>query len=217
MGFLFGDKGKQPSAEAQLARIETLERELEGAKNVLGDVQELGRHLDAERGILLKAVEVLAPGKSPRELAEGLLELCFRPLDLAAFYVVTVDWEQDLMVWVIHHEGGRIRTRVSRPFSTEGGITAQAIRARKPLYTASYEEARVLGAILSEAERLSGLIPQSWYGVPLGWGEQWFGLVSFQSFQPQAFSEGRRKVFDALGALLARAMVLGEGLPQERQ
>lgn len=215
MGFLFGDKTHQPSAEVQQARIAALEQELIGAKVVMGDIQELGRHLDAERGILLKAVEVLAPGGSHRQLAEDLLGLVFRPMDLAAFYVVTVDWEHDQMAWVLHHEGGRIRTRVSRPFSTEGGITAQAIRSRAPLYTATYEEARERGAILSEAERLSGLIPQSWYGVPLGWGENWFGLVSFQSFQADAFSEGRRKVFDALGALLARAMVLSHPPSEE--
>lgn len=215
MGFLFGDKGDQPSAGVQQARIAALEQELEGAKVVMGDIQELVRHLDAERGILLKAVEILAPGRSRRELAEDLLGLVFRPMDLASFYVVTVDWERDQLDWVIHHEGGRIRTRVSRPFSTEGGVTAQAIRSRQPLYVASYEEARVLGAMLSEAERLSGLIPQSWYGVPLGWGENWFGLVSFQSFHAGAFSEGRRKVFDALGALLARAMMLTGPEPKQ--
>lgn len=217
MGFLFGGKGTQPSAEALKAQIAALEQELEGAKVVMGDIQELGRHLDAERGILLKAVEVLAPDRSHRELAEALLELCFRPLDLASFFVVTVDWERDQMNWVLYHEGGRIRTRVSRPFTTEGGLSGRAIRSKAPIYVGTYEEAKVLGAILSEAERLSGLIPQSWYGVPLGWGEHWFGLVSFQSFQADAFSEERRKLFDALAALLARAMILGEGLPKQSQ
>lgn len=214
MGFLFGDGGKQASAEAQQARIAALEQELVGAKVVLGDMQELIRHLDADRAILLKAVEILGPGRTYRELAEDLLGLVFRPMDLAAFYVVTVDWEHDLMVWVIHHEGGRIRTRFSRPFSTEGGITAQAIRSLGPIYVSTAEEGLAKGARLSEAEKLSGLIPQSWYGVPLGWGEKRFGLVSFQSFQADAFSEGRRKVFDALGSLLARAMMLGEATPK---
>lgn len=210
MGFLFGERGKQPSAEAQQARIEALEKELEGARIVLGDLQELLRHQDADRAILLKAVEILAPGRTHRELAEDLLGLVFRPMDLAAFYVVTVDWEHDQMVWVLHHEGGRIRTRVNRSFSKEGGITAKTVLSMAPIYVGSYEAGKALGAMLSEAERLSGLIPQSWYGVPLGWGDRRFGLVSFQSFQADAFTEGRRKVFDALAALLARAMVLSD-------
>lgn len=209
MGFLFGGKGKAPSPEVLQARIDVLERELEGSKVVLGDIQELVRHLDADRAILLKAVEVLAPGRSHMELGEALLNLAFRPFDLSSFYVVKVDWERDLLNWVLYHEGGRNRTRVPRPFSTEGGVSAQAIRAREPLYLATFEEARSRGAILSEAERVSGLVPQTWYGVPLGWGERCFGLVSFQSFQANAFSENQRKVFDALAALLARAMVLG--------
>jgi GAF domain-containing protein len=215
VGFLFGGKGDHLSAEAQAVRLLRLEQELEGSKIIMGDIQELARHVDSERAILLKAVEILAPGRSHRELAEDLLGLVFRPTELAAFYVVTVDWERDRLDWVIHHEGGRVRTRISRPLSTEGGITAVAIRSRAPLYVSTYEEAQARGAILSEAERLSGLIPQSWYGVPLGWGEHWFGLVSFQSFQPEAFSEERRKVFDALGALLARAMMLSNSASKQ--
>jgi GAF domain-containing protein len=210
MGMLFGSKPKTPSEETLLAEAERLRGELEAARTAVADTQELARHLDAERDILLRAVEALSPTKTPKELAESLLELTFKPLDLCIFYVATVDLRRDQLVWVAYHEGGRLRVRAPRSFSQEGGLTAQAIRSCQPIYVETTDQGLQSGAVLSEAEKVSGLVAQSWYGVPLGWGERRFGLVSFQSFQPRAFSPSRRAFFDALGALLARAMVLSD-------
>lgn len=208
MGFLFGDKGAKPDAEALLAEAARLRSEVDVLKGALDETQELSRHLDTDRGILLKAVEVLSPEKSPKELSEILLDLTFRPLDLCSYYVAMVDAAHDQLVWLAYHEGGRLRVRAPRSFSQEGGLTAQAIRACRPIYVETTDQGLQGGAVLSEAEKVSGLVAQSWYGVPLGWGSTRFGLVSFQSFQPRAFSESRRRIFDALGALLSRAMVL---------
>lgn len=210
MGMLFGPKSKTPAEEALLAEAERLRGELEGARTALADTQELARHLDTERDILLRAVDALSPDKSPKALSEALLDLTFKPLELCSFYVATVDLERDLLMWLAYHEGGRLRVRAPRSFSQEGGLTAQAIRSCQAIYVETTDQGLQSGAVLSEAEKVSGLVAQSWYGVPLGWGARRFGLVSFQSFQPRAFSPSRRAFFDALAALLARAMVLSD-------
>lgn len=216
MGLLFGPKTPKPDTEALQAETARMKGELEIVKGALVETQELSRHLDTERGILLDAVSILSPDKSPKELGEALLELTFKPLDLCSFYVATVDLERDLLLWLVYHEGGRLRVRAPRSFSQEGGLTAQAIRNRQSIYVETTEQGLKGGAVLSEAEKVSGLAAQSWYGVPLGWGDHRFGLVSFQSFQPRAFTPSRRAFFDALAALLGRAMVLSEPSFQQR-
>ncbi len=188
------------------SRLRQVEQERKVLRNEMEEIQELMRHLDQEKGLLLMALERLRPGMDHRVLADTLLDLTFRPLNLASFYVAIADYPADLLHWVIYHEGGRARNTPSRSMSDDGGLTAKAILAHQPLYIRTLEEAKAEGAVFSEAERISGLVPQSWYGIPLGWGERPFGLVSFQSFQPDAFSMDTRRMMDALANLLAMAM-----------
>ena len=212
MGLLgFGKaKGETPQELAERARRAEAEAAQRAAQ--LEALQELVNHLDADRLLLLRAAEELRPGQDPKALGQALIDLSFKPLGLASCYLALVDWEADRLAFPIYHEGGRLRNQPVRAFSREGGLTGKAMAGRAPLYIRSLEEAREAGAIFSEAERVSGLVPQSWYGVPLGVGPGWtgpsFGLVSFQSFQREAFSDSRRRLMDALSAILALALAL---------
>ena len=204
MSNLFGPSRKE--IEDIQSRLSQVEQERDILRKERVEVRELLHHLDQEKSLLLMALERLRPGMDHRVLAETLLELVFKPLNLASFYVAIADYPADMLHWVIYHEGGRARNTPSRSMTDEGGLTAKAILAHKPLYIRTLEEAKAEGAQFSEAERISGLVPQSWYGIPLGWGERPFGLVSFQSFQPDAFSMETRRLMDALANLLAMAM-----------
>jgi len=204
MSPLFGPSQKEfQDIQSHLSQVEQ-EREI--LRKEMAEIRELLHHLDQEKGLLLMALERLRPGMNHRVLAETLLELVFKPLNLASFYVAIADYPADMLHWVIYHEGGRARNTPSRSMTDQGGLTAKAILAHKPMYIRTLEEAKAEGAMFSEAERISGLVPQSWYGVPLGWGERPFGLVSFQSFQPDAFSMDTKRLMDALANLLAMAM-----------
>ncbi len=210
MSNLFGPSHKE--FQDIQSRLTQVEQERDAVRKEMAEIQELLHHLDQERGLLLMALERLRPGMDQRVLAETLLDLVFKPLNLASFYVAIADYPADMLHWVIYHEGGRARNTPSRSMTKEGGLTAKAILAHKPMYIRTLEEAKVEGAQFSEAERISGLVPQSWYGVPLGWGERPFGLVCFQSFQPDAFSMDIRRLMDALANLLAMAMLMPMGV-----
>ena len=202
-GFL---KAKAPAPEP--GRAETQDPAREQAQ--MEDLRELARHLDEDRALLSGALRDLQPGMAPGELANALFSLCFRPLGLAAFFLALVDWERDALHFPLYHEGGRSRPRPSRRLSESPGLTGQTLAQARPLYLRTLEEGRVFGVVLSEVEKESGLVPQSWYGVPLGadpaWGARPFGVVSFQSFQPDAFTESRLRLMDALGEVLAFAL-----------
>lgn len=200
-----GDSGAHPVAGA-------LEREAEALRAELAELQELAQHMSEEEMLLLRAVEVLRPGMSARELGEALCRISLRPLNLVSFFLAIIAWEDKQVVFPYYHEGGRARDNPPMPMKEEGwGLTGHAVRARAPLYVPNFEEARRLGSYLSEAEKETGLIPESWFGVPFGWGERPIGLVCFESYQADAFSASHRRLMEALSQVLALALLSPKG------
>jgi hypothetical protein len=172
----------------------------------LQDTQELVRHLDEDRDLLLAALARLHPGPSVPELSEALLEVCFKPLGLACFFVALADWEADRLDFLYYYEGGRVRNHPSRALSERAGLSERVLSGRRALYIRTTDEGSAAGSLLTPTEQATGLIPHSWYGVPLGWGVRPAGLASFQSFQTDAFSASRRRVMDGLAQLLSTCL-----------
>ena len=206
MGWFSRNDAHEQEVLALLSTAGRLQQENDRLRGEIADLQDLVRHQDQDLALLLGAAEHFRPGMGARELGEALMDLCFRPLDLASFYVALVDWEADELSFPLYHEGGRNRNHPSRKVSGQPGLTGRAIRSGTPLYTRTLEEAESHGAILTEAEKGSGLIPSSWYGVPFGGPGRPRGLVSYQSFHRDAFPESRRRVMDALVRILALAL-----------
>ena len=202
MGFFSDQKHEQ-------ARLE-LEGKLAAALGESGQLQarlqaaeELVRHQDEDRDLLLSALVKMRPGMPGRELAEALMGICFKPLGLASFFVAQAHWEEDLLEFILYHEGGKIRNHPSRPLSAKEGLSDRVLSEGHSIYIRTIEEGQASGSLLTPAEAATGLIPHSWYGVPLGLGTRPSGLISFQSFQPDAFSHRRRQVMDGLASLLS--------------
>ena len=205
MGLFGGRKRDEALAERERSLLE-LQAEGRAVRTQLESTQELVRHLDEDKDLLLGALERMRPGTDARVLAGVLLEVCFKPLGLACFYMAVADWDQDQLRFVLYHEGGRARNHPPRRLSDRVGLSERVLSGRRPVYIRTLEEGHAAGSLLTAAEQATGLIPHSWYGVPLGWGSRPMGLVSFQSFQTDAFSENRRRVMDALAALTSTCM-----------
>jgi hypothetical protein len=203
---LFGGKTRDESLAEREERLHRMEADLRVLQTRLEETQELVRHLDEDRDLLLGALERLRPGMPIRELSEALLEVCFKRLGLACFYVALANWPEDRLEFALYHEGGRARNHPSRRLSDRAGLSERVLSSRRPLYIRTLEEGHAAGSLLTPAEQATGLIPHSWYGVPLGREGRPAGLVSFQSFQTDAFSDSRRRVMDGLGALLSTCL-----------
>ena len=203
---LFTSNKQDPALAERDERLQRMELEQREVKAQVEDLQELVRHLDEDRDLLLGALAGLRPGEDPGVLAQTLLDLCFKPMDLACVYVALADWDQDELRFVLYQEGGRIRSHPPRRLSEGRGLSEKVLAGRQSIYIRTLEAGRAAGSLLTAAEEATGLIPHSWYGVPLGWGSRPTGLVSFQSFHTDAFSESRRRVMDALGALISTCM-----------
>ena len=206
---LFGTRAKDEALIEQGERLHRLEAEASDLRVRLQETEELVRHLDADKDLLVEALGRLRPGMPSRDLAEALLDLCFKPLGLACFYLAQADWEEDRLTFVLYHEGGRARNHPARRLSERAGLSERVLASGRPLYIRTLEEGQAAGSRLTAAEQATGLIPHSWYGVPLGRGERPVGLLSFQSFQTDAFDEPRRRIMDALGIVLSRCLPQG--------
>lgn len=203
---LFGGRKQDEALLERDERLQKLESELGSLKSRLEETQELVRHLDQDRGLLLGALEHMRPGESIEVLAHTVLEISFKPLGLACFYVAEADWDRDELRFVLYHEGGRARHHPSRRLSERAGLSERVLSGKRPLYIRTMEEGHSAGSLLTVSEQATGLIPHSWYGVPLGHGPRPLGLLSFQSFQTDAFSHGRRRIMDALAALMSTCL-----------
>jgi transcriptional regulator with GAF, ATPase, and Fis domain len=210
---LFSGRKQDEALAGRDEQLQKLETDCRALQTRLEETQELVRHLDEDRDVLLGALERMRPGVEVQALAQVLLDVCFKPLGLACFYVAIADWDQDQLHFVLYHEGGRARNHPSRLLSERVGLSERVMSGRRPVYIRTLEEGYAAGSLLTAAEQATGLIPHSWYGVPLGWEQRPAGLVSFQSFQANAFSESRRRVMDALAALMSTCMA-GAASPQ---
>ncbi len=210
---LFGGRKQDEASAERAAHLQKLQAECRVLQARLEDTRELVRHLDEDRDVLLAALELMHPEKDIRTLAQVLLDVCFKPLGLACFYVAVADWDRDLLQFELYHEGGRTRDHPARRLSDRAGLSERVLSGRRSLYIRTTEEGQAAGSLLTAAEQATGLIPHSWYGVPLGWGPRPLGLVSFQSFHMDAFSESRRRVMDALAALMSTC--LGDWAPPQ--
>ena len=203
MGLFRDGKSKQEHIGELESKIQRLEAEVEALKAEKTELQELSHHQELDRELVLRVVEALQPGMDIKALGKAMCETVFRPLELASFYVAVIDRERAIMSFPTYHEGGALRVYSDRDYKANSGLTGKTVESGKPHYVRSADEGLGQGAVFSSAEKLSGLVPQSWYGVPFGFGEKRYGLVSYQCFQKDGFNESTRRLMDALTVILA--------------
>jgi len=203
MGLFGNGKSRQEQIADLEARVQRLMAEGEALRAEKAELLELSRHQELDRELVLRVVESLAVGMDVKALGKAFCETVFRPLELASFYIALVDRDRGILSFPTYHEGGALRVYADRPYTPETGLTGRTVEAGRPLYIRSADEGLVQGAQFSAAEKLSGLVPQSWYGVPFGPEGRRLGLVSFQCFQRNGFSESTRRLMEALTAILA--------------
>lgn len=196
------DRGEAARREARKA---ALRRELEELQARRRTVAELQAGLAEDQALLAKALAILQPGAPWESAGDAVRQLCFRPFELSSFFLARMDWEGGWLHFPFFFEVSRPRHEPSRLLSDQPGLTGRALELGQPLYMATKEETFGAGAVLTDAEKSTGLLSQSWFGVPLAGRDPLrpAGLMGFQSFQAHAFPESRRRLMLALAALTA--------------
>ena len=190
-------RGATETVAAVLARIE----ELRQKRQSLG---ELGAQVLEEAAFMSGLFAALRPGMGWAEAGEAVRQRCARPFEVSALYLSRMDWDRDEIHFPYFYEAGRIRERGSRARSDRPGLTGRVLELARPLYLDSKEACMAEGMVLSDSELTTGLMNQSWFGVPLfGRDPRPAGVMAFQSFQPAAFPPHRLQLMEAVAGLTA--------------
>ncbi len=89
-----------------------------------------------------------------------------------------------------------------QPFPLGEGLTSKVIAARQPLLLGTLEEQAEHGARLAPEliEKGTGVITQSWLGVPIIVGDRVLGVVGLGDYQPHAFTENHVRLLQTLSS-----------------
>jgi len=163
------------------------------------------RSIESEMTLLRSAIEVLCPWKTRQQLAESLRELVFRAFDLSGFSVLGVDETAKRIICLHYFEAGTARHYPPRDYEKDPGLSGCVIQQRRSLYLRTIAESEALGAVHSPPELATGLVPSTYYGIPLFADASVIGVLAFMSYPQDDFAPSRRILMDSLGRLLANA------------
>lgn len=194
-------------AEVEIGKILSRMAELQQKRQTLG---ELGAQVLEEGAFISGLLASFRPGMGWAEAGESVRLRCARPFEISSLYLARVDWAKDELLFPYFFEAGRVREREGRPLSGRPGLTGRVLERGHALYLDSKEACMAEGMVLSESELTTGLMNQSWFGVPL-WGRDGraAGVMAFQSFQPSAFPPYRLQLMEAVAGITA--LHLGSG------
>ncbi len=103
-------------------------------------------------------------------------------------------------------EGGYID--YASPFPLGKGLTSKVIELRQPLLLGTWEEQNANGGFVAPAalEKGSGVMAQSWLGVPIIAGDQVLGIVNIADYRQNAFTDSHVRLLQTLSANMGVAI-----------
>ncbi len=183
--------------QATLARME----DLQAKRLSLGELQ---AQLLEERAFIARILAGFRTDMPWAEAGELLRTHCLRPFELSSLYLARADWAANQLHFPYFFEAGRSRERKSRVLGDGPGLTARVVELRAPLYLDTKEACMAHGMVLTEAELTTGLMNQTWFGIPLeGRDGKLAGVLAFQSFHSEAFPPHRRLMMEAVAGITA--------------
>ncbi|HEX8992075.1 MAG TPA: GAF domain-containing protein, partial [Anaerolineales bacterium] len=128
--------------------------------------------------------------------AEGVMVGLFDP----AANLVNTEYEYD------KQEGGYVDYRP--PLRLGTGLTSKLIQLRQPLVLGTLEEQVANGGYFAPEvlEKGSGMMAQSWMGVPILAADQVLGTVVITDYRPHAFGESHLRLLQTLSANMGVAI-----------
>ncbi len=186
------------------AELRALLDRMEELKAKRLSLAELHAQLMEERAFISRVLAGLKEGIAWPQAGELLKGLCFRPFELSSLYLARVDQASHTLVFPYFYEAGRVRERESRSLSARPGLTGRVLELGTSLYLDTKEACMAEGMVLTEAELTTGLMNQTWFGIPLqGQSQRVVGVLAFQSFHSEAFPPQRRRLMEVVAGLTA--------------
>lgn len=150
-------------------------------------------------GVLLDIGRILTGTLEPGQLYRSIYEQASRVLETTGFYISLFDAEKDRATVVFYADRGEIE----RPATTYRGSASRAIREGRPIVEdlSRPEEAVMLLGPESDEE-----LTRSAIAAPMRHGGKVIGVISAQSYRPDAYDDGDLELLTAIADLAAVAV-----------
>lgn len=119
------------------------------------------------------------------QVIRKLYEQCLQILPLDVFYVATFDPESGLIEHPLFIDQGEIREIPTRSIENAPGLSGEVIRQRYTMYIPDTTDPQVQQD--HQIIHVGGIVARSYLGVPLVTRGQVVGVISIQSYQPNAY------------------------------
>ncbi len=137
---------------------------------------------------------------------DDLLEIVYKEIINAvpadSFFVALYDRKTDQLEFRIRVDGDVHEGPYLRPLGN--ALTAQVVNSRKYLLVRDYEQERNHLPMMTLWG--TGLPSRSWLGVPMQLGEEVVGVISVQSYRPNAFGERECELLSTIADTVAVAI-----------
>lgn len=195
----------QPNAynSAQIRLLKTIATQTAIAIENARLLEEARRRADEMTALFDIGVTVTSGLEMDRTL-RALLEKCQQVLPIEAFYVAVLDPETNLIHHPLAYDLGEYPKIPTRDLGKTPGLSGYIINSRQPLYIPDMTSPEALKTY--QIFRTSGTPTRSFVGVPMIVGEQVVGVISMQSYKPDAYDIAQIRLLETIAAQAAVAI-----------
>lgn len=146
----------------------------------------------------------ITSGLNRDKILKRLLEKCQKVLPLEAFYVAIYDPDTEMIYHPLFYDNGEFRDVPPRHIREQPGLSGHIIQTRQTIYLpdALAEEATQRYSVI----HVGGPVARSYVGVPMTIGDRALGVISMQSYHPDAYTPAQIRLLETIATQAAIAI-----------
>jgi diguanylate cyclase (GGDEF)-like protein/PAS domain S-box-containing protein len=198
-------QSSQPNAyqPSQIRLLETIATQVAGAIENARLFEEVRLHAEEMTALFDIGITVTS-GLEMDQVLRALLEKCRQVLPVEAFYVAILDSESGLIRHPLAFDLGEYPQIPTRDIRENPGLSGYIINTRQTLYIPDMLAPDAIKTF--QIFRTSGTPTRAFVGVPMIVGEQIVGVISMQSYQPNAYDPGQIRLLETIATQAAVAI-----------
>jgi diguanylate cyclase (GGDEF)-like protein/PAS domain S-box-containing protein len=143
-------------------------------------------------------------GLDMEQVLRTLLEKCRQVLPVEAFYIGILDPDTGLIHHPLAYDMGEYLQIPTRDIRQNPGLSGHVINNRQTLYIPDITSPDAITTY--QIFRTSGTPTRAYVGVPMVVGERIVGVISMQSYQPNAYDPGQIRLLETIATQAAVAI-----------
>jgi len=198
-------QSSQPNAyhPEQIRLLETIATQAAGVIENARLFEEVRLHAE-EMTALFDIGITLTSGLDMEQVLRTLLEKCRQVLPVEAFYIAILDPETGLISHPLAYDMGEYLQIPSRDIHGNPGVSGHIINNRHTLYIPDITSPD--SSTPFQIFRTTGTPTRAYVGVPMIVGDHVVGVISMQSYKPNAYGPGQIRLLETIATQAAVAI-----------